>query len=195
MTHAQKAGLKVGDVVEVVWSDRADIRVGERFVFDEDDGSKSPWFKPADRDMVMNELYIIPNRNSLGIVDDKRNYKTFVRKEKSSSASLGPSVEHTGGSSSYYQVRIESPTTATDPYDAECNDIIEALGMTFAEGNAFKAIWRTAAARTLGKQKKGNNALYDAEKVVFFGERMIVAAGAARWPRADRCGDGNRNSL
>ena len=84
--------------------------------------------------------------------------------------------EHTGGSSSYYTVKVETTTTPYAlPYTAECNDIIEALGMTFAEGNAFKAIWRTAAARQ-GKKKKGNNAVYDAEKVCFFGERMLARA-------------------
>lgn len=83
--------------------------------------------------------------------------------------------EHTGGSSSYYMVHVSNPTTLDEEYDAECNDIIESLGMTFAEGNAFKAIWRTAAAR-MGKKKKGNNSKYDAEKVIFFGERMEVAA-------------------
>ena len=84
-------------------------------------------------------------------------------------------VEHTGGSSSYYMATIVKPTTLPEPYQAECNDIIEALKMTFAEGNAFKAIWRTATAR-LGTLKKGNNAVYDAEKVQFFGARMEVLA-------------------
>ena len=85
-------------------------------------------------------------------------------------------VEHTGGSSSYYTVKVESPTTKWKlPYEAECNDIIEALNMTFAEANNFKATWRTAAARQ-GKKKKGNNAVYDAEKCVFFSGRMLVAA-------------------
>ena len=57
---------------------------------------------------------------------------------------------------------------------AECNDIIEALGMNYAEGNAFKAIWRRAAARTLGKAKKGyEDGLYDAQKVEFFGKRLV----------------------
>ena len=84
--------------------------------------------------------------------------------------------EHTGGSSSYYTVRITHPTTPYKlPYDAECNDIIEALNMTFAEANNFKATWRTAAARQ-GRKKCGNNAVYDAEKCVFFSERMLVAA-------------------
>jgi hypothetical protein len=84
-------------------------------------------------------------------------------------------AEYTGGSVSYYTVRIENPTTpGVEPYDAECNDIIEALGMNYAEGNAFKAIWRRAAARK-GKVKKGyTDGLYDAEKVVFFGERLVV---------------------
>lgn len=84
--------------------------------------------------------------------------------------------EYTGGSSNYYKVFVKSPTTLDAPYEAECNDIIEALKMTFAEGNAFKAIWRKAKARQ-GVQKKGyDNGLYDSEKVVFFGERMVVEA-------------------
>lgn len=84
--------------------------------------------------------------------------------------------EYTGGSSNYYKVFIKNPTTLEQAYEAECNDIIEALQMTFAEGNAFKAIWRKAKARQ-GVQKKGyDNGLYDSEKVVFFGERMVVEA-------------------
>lgn len=84
--------------------------------------------------------------------------------------------EYTGGSVSYYRVTINKPTSpALPPYTAECNDIIEALGMNYAEGNAFKAIWRRCAARTLGKAKAGyTDGLYDAEKVVFFGERMVM---------------------
>lgn len=84
-------------------------------------------------------------------------------------------AEYTGGSVSYYTVHIEKPTTeGVDPYDAECNDIIEALDMNYAEGNAFKAIWRRCAARK-GKAKKGyTDGLYDAQKVVFFGQRMVA---------------------
>lgn len=83
--------------------------------------------------------------------------------------------EYTGGSVSYYTVRVENPTTpGVDPYDAECNDIIEALDMNYAEGNAFKAIWRRAAARKGLKKKGYTDGLYDAEKVVFFGQRMVV---------------------
>ena len=86
-----------------------------------------------------------------------------------------PTPEYTGGSSSYYSVNITNPTTEGRPtYTAECNDIIEALGMNYAEGNAFKAIWRRAAARTLGLTKKGyDDGLYDAEKVEFFGHRLV----------------------
>lgn len=82
--------------------------------------------------------------------------------------------EYTGGSVSYYTIRVPEPTDPTrDQYDAECNDIIEALKMNYAEGNAFKALWRRAAAR-LGKQKRGyDGGLYDAEKVQFFGARLV----------------------
>ena len=83
--------------------------------------------------------------------------------------------EYTGGSVSYYKISIAAPLSGNAPYVAECNDIIEALGMNYAEGNAFKAIWRMCAARTLGVKKRGyTDGLYDAEKVEFFGARMVA---------------------
>jgi hypothetical protein len=87
---------------------------------------------------------------------------------------MPPTREYTGNSVTYYTVAIKQPTTpGSPPYNAECNDIIEALGMNFAEGNAFKALWRMAAAR-MGKQKEGyKDGVYDAEKVVFFGQRLV----------------------
>lgn len=82
--------------------------------------------------------------------------------------------EYTGGSVNYYKLLVEKPTNLPEPYEVECNDIIEALDMNYAEGNAFKAIWRKCAAKKFGIKKKGyDNGLYDSEKVVFFGERMV----------------------
>lgn len=84
-------------------------------------------------------------------------------------------AEKSGGSVDYYQVSIDHPTTKGRPkYIAECNDIIEALGMNYAEGNAFKALWRSCAERTLGKKKVGGDAVYDAEKMVFFSNRVLT---------------------
>lgn len=81
--------------------------------------------------------------------------------------------EHSGLSVNYYQVDIEFPTTPDRaPYTAECNDIIEALGMTPSEANIFKEIWRNSAARTLGKKKQGHDELYAYEKVFFFAKRQ-----------------------
>jgi hypothetical protein len=83
----------------------------------------------------------------------------------------------TGGSVDYYKVRVDRPTSGGEPYVAECNDIIEALNMNYAEGNAFKAIWRSCAARNLGLSKDGyKDGVYDAEKVLFFGGRMLNQA-------------------
>ncbi|WBF70044.1 host RNA polymerase inhibitor [Shigella phage SFP20] len=92
-----------------------------------------------------------------------------------------PEAIYTGGSSSYYTVQVKNTTTPYGlPYTAECNDIIEALGMNFAEGNAFKALWRRAAQRTLGLRKAGakDDGLYDAEKVEFFGARLVAQSKA-----------------
>ena len=91
---------------------------------------------------------------------------------------MAEAEEYTGGSVSYYKVPVSAPLSGGSPYVAECNDIIEALGMTYAEGNAFKAIWRLCAARTLGVKKRGyEDGLYDAEKVAFFGARMVAQHG------------------
>ena len=79
----------------------------------------------------------------------------------------------TGGSSDYYKVWIQDPTTPeNEPYMAECNDIIEALDMTYAEGNVFKAVWRRAALRN-GMGKPGSTLLYDSEKAEFFSKRLV----------------------
>lgn len=100
---------------------------------------------------------------------------------------LTQQAEYTGGSVSYYTVQIVRPTTpGRAPYEAECNDIIEALGMNYAEGNAFKALWRRAAARTLGKAKQGyKNGLYDAEKAAFFSNRLIEQEREAAHAQTD----------
>ena len=74
----------------------------------------------------------------------------------------------------YYRVRIATPMSPeVDPYVAECGDIIEALNMTFNEGELFKAIWRLAKSRQ-GKGKPGNSVLYDAEKVGHYGARVLA---------------------
>jgi hypothetical protein len=82
--------------------------------------------------------------------------------------------ENSGGSCDYYKVPITKPTTGRKKYVAECNDVIEALDMTYAEANMFKEIWRSAAARTLGKLKAGHNEVRGAEKVVFFANRNLI---------------------
>lgn len=83
----------------------------------------------------------------------------------------------TGGkqsASSYYHVAIGQPMQAgASPYVAECADIIEALDMTFSEGEAFKALWRLAAARQ-GRGKPGNALQYDADKVAHYGARVAA---------------------
>ena len=78
----------------------------------------------------------------------------------------------TGGSSDYYLVEVDHPTRGGMPYVAECNDLIEALDLSYAEGNCMKAIWRIAKHR-MGKGKSGTTTLYDAEKNLFFAKRIL----------------------
>lgn len=79
----------------------------------------------------------------------------------------------TGGEVNYYLADVTHPNRVNQiPYQAECEDIISSLKMTFYEGCEFKAIWRTAAAR-LGNGKPGQKALYDAEKRVHYADRSL----------------------
>lgn len=81
----------------------------------------------------------------------------------------------TGASVDYYQVDVLHPTTPGRPaYRAECNDLIEALQLTYAEATVFKAIFRSANAR-LGNGKFGfEDGIYDAEKMCFFSQRVLA---------------------
>lgn len=82
----------------------------------------------------------------------------------------------TGGKVNYYLAQVQYPQReGQDPYQAECEDIIQALNMTFDEGCLFKAVWRTAAAR-LGNGKPGQKELYDSEKMVHYAGRVLSKA-------------------
>lgn len=79
-----------------------------------------------------------------------------------------------GGLNNWYVVPVKNPQRKEqEPYQAECEDIIQALGMTFDEGCAFKALWRNAAAR-MGNGKPGNTAVYDSEKLVHYANRILT---------------------
>lgn len=75
----------------------------------------------------------------------------------------------------YYRVEVPTPMSPEmQPYSAECADIIEALDMTFNEGEAFKAIWRLAAARQGRVKSTGAGPQYDADKVAHYGARVAA---------------------
>ena len=98
--------------------------------------------------------------------------------------------EYSGGSVRYYTCSVTHPINEqADPYDAECIDIIDALQMTPNEANAFKALWRRAAAR-LGKSKRGyTDGLYDAEKVEFYGKRLVELERRGKEPIRVNCSE------
>lgn len=86
------------------------------------------------------------------------------------------SGSHGGGLTNYYLVRVEHPQReGQEPYQAECEDIIEALGLNFDEGNIFKEIWRTANARQ-GNGKPGNTEKRGAEKILHYAKRIYRRA-------------------
>lgn len=79
--------------------------------------------------------------------------------------------EASGGFNNYYLVKVDFPQREEqEPYQAECEDIIEALELTFDEGNIFKEIWRSANARKLNG-KPGHRVTYGADKIVHYALR------------------------
>ncbi|ANJ65286.1 hypothetical protein REXELLA_58 [Erwinia phage vB_EamP_Rexella] len=85
-----------------------------------------------------------------------------------------PSKEESGGRVNYYLAAVLHPQRESQsPYTAECEDIIDALNMTFDEANIFKEIWRSANERTHGAGKVGNTPLRAAQKMVHYSGRIL----------------------
>ena len=80
----------------------------------------------------------------------------------------------TGLNVNYYLIDVPNPKRL-EPYVAEVEDIIEALNMTFHEGNALKALVRTAKLR-MNLGKPGSSPLYEAQKVKHAGDRILAMA-------------------
>ena len=75
-------------------------------------------------------------------------------------------------------------------YQAECEDIIEALELNPDEANIFKEIWRGANARK-HNGKPGHTALYGAQKIMHYAGRILrrqtrIAADEATSDNGDR---------
>lgn len=74
----------------------------------------------------------------------------------------------------YYLVEVPNPAMpGLPPYVAECQDVIAALELTFAEGEALKALWRAARLRQ-GFGKPGASLDYDFDKVAHYGVRCAL---------------------
>ena len=87
-----------------------------------------------------------------------------------------PKLEKSGGFVNYYLVEVKHPQREEQvPYQAECEDIIDALDMTPDEANIFKELWRTARARQ-GVGKEGNTDLRAAQKLVHYSNRILRKA-------------------
>lgn len=84
--------------------------------------------------------------------------------------------ENSGGFVNYYLVMVDHPQREKQPpYQAECEDIMDALELTPDEANIFKEIWRSANQRK-GLGKKGNTPVRAAEKMVHYANRILRKA-------------------
>lgn len=85
-------------------------------------------------------------------------------------------TELTGGFVNYYLVQVNFPQREEQPpYQAECEDIIEALELNPDEANIFKEIWRGANARK-GQGKPLHTPKYGAEKIYHYAKRILRRA-------------------
>ena len=82
--------------------------------------------------------------------------------------------ENSGGHCEYYHCEVAHPQNLNQPvgYIANCEDIIQALGLTFDEGCEFKSIWRRGRGRQ-GFVKAESTPLRDAIKAVHYANRVM----------------------
>lgn len=89
---------------------------------------------------------------------------------------LNQETELKGSKVNYYLVAVTHPQREEQkPYQAECEDIIEALELNPDEANIFKEIWRGANAR-LDNGKPGHTPIYGAEKIFHYSGRILRRA-------------------
>lgn len=95
-------------------------------------------------------------------------------------------TENSASHCEYYHAPVTHPSNPgqSQPYVANCEDIIQALGLTFDEGCEFKSIWRRARGRQ-GFLKAESTALRDAQKAVHYAGR-VLALEMRKSPEADR---------
>lgn len=87
-----------------------------------------------------------------------------------------PKVESQGTQCEYYECPVDYPQNPRQgevAYIANCEDLIQALGMTFDEGCEFKSLWRRARARQ-GFVKAESTAVRDAAKAVHYAQRILA---------------------
>jgi len=78
--------------------------------------------------------------------------------------------EVTGGNVNYYLINITNPKRL-EPYVVE----VEALNMEFAEGTILKSLVRYCKLKQ-GLGKPGSSKKYEAEKIKYYAERLVVKA-------------------
>ena len=83
-----------------------------------------------------------------------------------------------GGSVNYYLQIVPGSRNLSDT-TVEIEDIIEALAMSFAAGNVFKALVRICKLR-MDLGKPGSTKIYEVEKVLYYSKRTLVVSNR-RW--------------
>ena len=83
-------------------------------------------------------------------------------------------TEDSGSHCEYYHCEVKHPQNPNQKigYIANCEDIIQALGLTFDEGCEFKSIWRRGRGRQ-GFVKAESTPLRDAIKAVHYSTRVL----------------------
>lgn len=88
----------------------------------------------------------------------------------------GHVVESQATQCRYYECEVDHPQNPKQggvPYVANCEDIIQALGLTFDEGCEFKSLWRRGRGRQ-GFVKAESTALRDAQKAHHYSGRVLA---------------------
>ena len=169
-------GYETAPAGDWLWELKEQNRITHyRLVEQQSSGTDNEWIKftgvscPVDTHSLV-EVRTLNDPTGLGYAKSAGLWYWGVRPNSITHYRVVQSAPSSGGDNDYYVADITNPKRL-EPCRVECEDVIQALGMTFGQGEAFKAIWRDAAAR-MGNGKPGDTAIRNAEKVIHYGEYM-----------------------
>ena len=118
----------------------------------------------------------VPDDYMVAVVTRSQWIEARYERDKPVVPAWTPGEESQASQCNYYQVQVlrpQNPDQKGVPYILNCEDMIQALDMTFDEGCETKSLFRRCRARQ-GFAKAESTAVRDAAKAVHYAQRILA---------------------